>query len=80
MFYGADKMASALRGSIRGNKGGSSTVGRPNSGQGFLQKGYNPAPGERTLNGYVKQNANPEIPLHTDSAGFNNNGSIGRTI
>lgn len=79
-FYGVGKAVEVIRGGIqnvRANKGGSATVGRPNSGQGFSQKGYNPAPGERTLNGYVKQNANPEIPLYTDSAGFNNNGSIG---
>mgnify|MGYP007057032725 CR=1 FL=1 len=46
-------------------------------GEGFSGRGYNPKTGERTFNGYVGQNANPEISLYTDSAGFNNNGNIG---
>lgn len=44
---------------------------------GFSEKGYNPQPGERTFDGYVRNNANPEISLYTDSARFNNNGNIG---
>ena len=38
-----------------------------------ISKGYNPKPGERTIEGYVKKNANPEISLDTNSPGFNNN-------
>ena len=46
--------------------------------QTFSSKGYNPKPGERTLEGYVRNNANPEISLTTKSAGFNNNnGNVG---
>ncbi len=56
-------------------KSGSTT---PNTGQGFSSKGYNPQPGERTLDGYVRNNANPEISLTTQSPGFNNNnGNVG---
>ena len=44
--------------------------------------GIGPKPNERTIGGYVKNNANPKISLHTNSAGFNNNkgnvyGSVG---
>ena len=63
-----------------GSKGGSGvgSISTPNSGQGFSPNGYNPQPGERTLDGYVKNHASPEISLHTDSAGFNNNnGNVG---
>ena len=28
------------------------------------------------MNGYVKNNASPEVSLHTNSAGFNNNNGI----
>ncbi|MBQ7429211.1 MAG: RHS repeat-associated core domain-containing protein [Butyrivibrio sp.] len=44
------------------SEGGSGTgsIATPNSGQGFSPNGYNPQPGERTLNGYVKNNASPE--------------------
>ena len=53
-------------------------ISTPNSGQGFSPNGYDPQPGERTLDGYVKNQASPEISLHTDSAGFNNNnGNVG---
>ncbi len=80
-FYGLAKKAGFLGNSVQrmfGNKGGSPTVGRPNSGQGFSPKGYNPKPVERTFNGYVKQNANPEVALYTKSAGFNNSrGNVG---
>jgi RHS repeat-associated protein len=60
------------------SEGGSDTgsIATPNSGQGFSPNGYNPQPGERTLNGYVKNNASPEVSLHTNSAGFNNNNGI----
>jgi hypothetical protein len=58
-------------------EGGNSFVSKSNSAKGFSEKGYNPQPGERTLNGYVKNNANPEISLHTNSVGFNNNGEVG---
>ena len=58
-----------------GVNGGTPT---PNTGQGFSSKGYNPQPGERTLDGYIKNNANPEISLTTQSPGFNNNnGNVG---
>ena len=40
------------------------------------QKGYNPEPNERTFNGYVKQNADPEISLRTDSSDFKNNDGV----
>ncbi len=36
--------------------------------------GYNPKPGERTIEGYVKKHANPEISLNTKSPNFNNHG------
>ena len=59
-------------------KSGTSSVAKPNHGQGFSSKGYNPKPGERTLDGYVRNNANPEISLTTQSPGFNNNnGNVG---
>ena len=78
-FYGAGRAVEAVKGSVRSRyEGGSSTVGRPAQGQGFSETGYSPRPGERTFNGYVEQNANPEISLYTDSASFNNNnGNIG---
>ena len=50
-----------------------SSVAKPNQGQGFSSKGYNPQPGERTFEGYVKQISDPEISLYTKSSGFNNN-------
>ncbi len=41
-------------------------------------KGYVPQIGERTLKGYVENNASPEIVLNTQSAGFNyNKGNVG---
>lgn len=50
----------------------------PNTDQGFSSKGYNPQPEERTIDGYVRNNANPEISLTTQSSGFNNsNGNPG---
>ena len=61
--------------SVKGGSG-SGSIATPNSGQGFSPNGYNPQPGERTLNGYVKNNASPEVSLHTNSAGFNNNNGI----
>ena len=71
-FYGAGRAVSALKESIKGNAIVS------NTGQGFSAHGYNPQPGERTLDGYVRSNANPEISLTTQSSGFNNNnGNIG---
>ena len=49
-----------------------------NHGQGFSNKVYNPQPGERTFDGYVKQTSDPEIALYTKSTGFNNqNGEVG---
>lgn len=48
-------------------------IPKPNHGQGFSRRGYNPQDGERTFEGYVRNNANPEISLYTKSAGFNNN-------
>ena len=44
-----------------------------NTGQGFSSKGYNPQPRERMLNGYVRNNADLEISLTTQSPDFNNN-------
>ena len=52
---------------------GSTSVAKPNHGQGFSSKGYNPKPGERTFEGYVKQTSDLEISLYTKSSGFNNN-------
>ena len=52
---------------------GSKSVAKSNQGQGFSAKGYNPNPGERTFEGYVKQTSDPEISLYTKSSGFNNN-------
>lgn len=75
MFFEAGKAVEALGVSVAPHEG--KNRGQSNSGQGFSQKGYNPQEGERTLNGYVKQNANPEISLNTQSANFNNNGSVG---
>ena len=43
------------------------------SEQSPMGKGYNPKPGERTIEGYVKKNTNLEISLDTNSLGFNNN-------
>ncbi|OPX42547.1 tRNA(Glu)-specific nuclease WapA precursor [Ruminiclostridium hungatei] len=42
-------------------------------------RGYRPQPGERTLEGFVKNNVTPEaeIGLYTKSAGFNNNSITG---
>lgn len=69
-------------GNSTGKKNSSATAkkptAKPNSSQGFSQKGYNPQKGERTLKGYVKDNAEPEIVLNTKSADFNNaNGQTG---
>ncbi|MGN9018472.1 RHS repeat domain-containing protein, partial [Lachnospiraceae bacterium HCP1S3_C3] len=55
------------------SESGTSSVAKPNQGQGFSSKGYNPQPGERTFEGYVKQTSDPEISLYTKSSGFNNN-------
>ena len=52
---------------------GSKSATKSNQGQGFSAKGYNPNPGERTFEGYVKQTSDPEISLYTKSSGFNNN-------
>ena len=53
--------------------------GRPTQGQGYSKNGYNPKPGERTIEGYVKNNVSPnaEVSLYTDAKGFNNVGNIG---
>ena len=54
--------------------------GRPTQGQGYSKNGYNPKPGERTIEGYVKNNVSPnaELKLKTNSAGFNShNGESG---
>ena len=66
--------------SSAGSAAKSSGAGTPtsNTGKGFDSKGYFSQPGERTLDGYVKNNANPEISLKTSSPGFNNNnGNVG---
>ncbi len=71
-FYGAGRAVEAVKSSVRSGCEGPSTVGRPAQGQGFSERGYSPRPEERTFNGYVEQNANPEVALYTKSAGFNN--------
>ena len=68
-FYGAGKAVDALRSSVVGRR---KVVPRPNHGQGFSKKGYNPKPGERTFEGYVRNNADPEVSLYTRAKGFNN--------
>ena len=52
-------------------KGGRANV--PNQAGGFSPHGYNPKPGERTLDGYVRNNvpADVETKLYTGSSGFN---------
>lgn len=63
-----------LRVTVQG--GNSSTV----TYAGYSKNGYNPSPGERTLNGYLSNNISPEaeVSLFTHSSGFNNNnGQIG---
>ncbi len=68
-FYGMDKAVGALKGSLSGEF---------DLDQDFFSKGYNPAPGERTINGYIRNNAKPEISLITKSPNFNNNnGNVG---
>lgn len=57
--------------------GGILPTAAPNTSQGFSPKGYNPQPEERTVIGYVKSKANPEIALYTKSAGYNNDGNVG---
>jgi len=59
---------------------GTSGASRSTQGQGVSKNGYNPKPGERTLEGYVKNNVSPhaETKLVTKSSGFNNhNGQTG---
>ena len=53
--------------------------GRPTQGKGYSKNGYNPKPGERTIEEYVKNNVSPnaEVSLYTDAKGFNNVGNIG---
>lgn len=45
---------------------------------GFDDRGYKPKPGERTLDGYVKNNVSTdaELSLSTNSSGFNNHDGI----
>ncbi|WP_426333402.1 RHS repeat domain-containing protein [Paenibacillus silvae] len=45
------------------------------TGNGLETRGYKPQPGERTFDGYVKNNVpvDKETTLHTHSKGFNNN-------
>jgi hypothetical protein len=45
------------------------------TGNGLENRGYKPQPGERTFDGYVKNNVpvDKETTLHTHSKGFNNN-------
>ncbi|RDU22653.1 hypothetical protein DWV06_15395 [Anaerosacchariphilus polymeriproducens] len=55
------------------NKGGVNT-------DWITNKGYKPQPGERTLEGFMKNNISPdaEVGLYTKSSGFNNNkGDVG---
>lgn len=67
------KRDSQTNSSRSGGESGTPSVAKPNHGQGFSSKGYNPQPGERTFEGYVKQTSDPEISLYTKSSGFNNN-------
>ena len=77
-FYGAGRAVNALREHLVGGGNDIYTVPKPNHGQGFSRKGYFPKPEERTLIGYVEQNADPEISLYTRAKGFNNGkGSVG---
>ena len=72
-FLDLDALAGKKSVSGAVGKSGTSSVAKPNQGQGFSSKGYNPQPGERTFEGYVKQISDPEISLYTKSSGFNNN-------
>ena len=58
-----------------GSESGNTSVAKPNHGQGFSSKGYNPKPGERTFEGYVNNNVprDVETKLFTHSSGFNTN-------
>ena len=81
-FYGAGKAFGFLKDSVRDvrGKGGIAPATRPTHGQGFSDKGYNPKPGERTFDGYIKNNVSPEAELNlfTNSQGFNDsNGKVG---
>ena len=52
--------------------------GKGTSSKGFSSTGYTPQSGERKIDGYVSNNATPEVSLTTKSVNFNNaNGSIG---
>lgn len=74
-FYKAGKALEALEESIVGRSSGKEFVPKPNHGQGFSRKGYNPEPGERTFEGYVNNKVprNVETKLFTHSGGFNTN-------
>lgn len=69
-----DKVASMLK-KGGGYQGRTPSVAKPNHGQGFSPKGYNPKPGERTFEGYVKNNVprDVETKLFTNSSDFNTN-------
>ncbi|MCL1924194.1 MAG: hypothetical protein FWF50_01260, partial [Defluviitaleaceae bacterium] len=60
--------------------GGNPKSQNNNSNSDLSRRGYVPKPGERTFDGFVKNNVSPnkEVTLNTNSAGFNNNnGNIG---
>ena len=55
-----------------------SSVPKSHTEQGISDRGFRPQPGERTLDGFVRRNASPEVSLRTKSSGFNNNnGNVG---
>ncbi|MBO5352645.1 MAG: hypothetical protein J6A77_05040, partial [Lachnospiraceae bacterium] len=73
-----DVVEEVAEGAEKLGQNGSKVTAQPNSSKGFSSKGYNAQQGERTMEGYVRNNANPEISLSTQSAGYNNNnGNVG---
>ena len=71
----------ALRGSVVGRRSVSTRdiVPKPNHGQGFSRKGYNPQDGERTFEGYIQKmvSHDAEVSFYTNSKEFNNVGNVG---
>ncbi len=80
-FYGAGKAVEALKGSFVGRRDQCvrDIVPKPNHGQGFSRKGYNPQAEERTFEGYIQRmvSQDAELSLYTSSKYFNNVGNIG---
>ena len=65
-----------------GNKGISSrTAITATSSRGYSSNGYYASTGERTIAGYVQNNAKPEVSLSTNSVAYNNgNGGVFKRI